>query len=58
MIGRRPPTPPDVQLARVTAAVDQVLAHIDTALRTHGGNRQLTDVLLDLRNLLRPRGDT
>lgn len=61
MLARRPPQPDpaDVALARLTAAVDQVLAAIDTTLRANRANRQLTDILLDLRNILAPpRGST
>ncbi len=53
----RPPETPDVALARLTAAVDQVLAAIDDTMRAQRGNRQLVDALLDLRNIL-SRGST
>lgn len=58
MIGRakvpQPATPDAVRLAQLTARHDQALAHIERALLAHRGNRAITDVLLDLRNLLRP----
>lgn len=49
-----PPANPDhVRLAQLTARHDQAMAVIEDGLRSAGSNRQLADVLLDLRNLLR-----
>jgi len=50
-----PPVDPDaVKLAQLTARHDQALAVIEDGLRRAGSNRAMADVLLDLRNLLRP----
>ncbi|MEU4781058.1 hypothetical protein [Micromonospora sp. NPDC023633] len=57
----QPADPTHVRLAQLTAQVahltgrhDQAIALVDERLRTAGGNRQMVDALLDLRNLLRP----
>lgn len=52
-----PPSPADTpagRLAALNARVAQAVARVDEGLRASGTNRQLTDVLLDLRLLLRP----
>ena len=59
MIGRAKIPPPSgestsAQLAALTDRHDQALTVIDRALRANRGNAQLADVLLDVRNALRP----
>ncbi|MCX5066934.1 hypothetical protein OOJ91_13865 [Micromonospora lupini] len=58
MIGRKQEQPAvdpaAVRLAQLTARHDQALARIEEGLRTAGRDRRTADVLLDLRNLLRP----
>ncbi|MCT2280588.1 hypothetical protein M3G91_23515 [Micromonospora chalcea] len=49
-----PPHPGAVRLAQLTAAHDQAVAYIERALVANRGNTAVTDVLLDLRLLLRP----
>ena len=57
--GRAPATPPPVDpdvthLAQVADRHVQAVAYIERTLRANRGNRAMADVLLDLRNLLRP----
>lgn len=58
MIGRaRVPQPGDLpaaQLAALRARVDQAVALVDEQLRLHGRDRRVADVLLDVRDALRP----
>lgn len=66
MLRRTPPKPPmpntsaDVHIALLNDQRQQAVDRIDTALRAHAqrhSNRQpesLSDVLLDLRNILHP----
>ncbi len=42
----------EVKYARLTAAVDQVLAVVAEAQRSNGANRQLVDVTLDVQLVL------
>lgn len=53
-----PADPTAVRLAQLTARQDQALAYVDRALVANRGNTPVTDVLLDVRNLLRPPGPT
>jgi hypothetical protein len=60
VIGRRQDQPAadptDVRIAQLTARHDQALARVEEGLHAAGTNRQMADVLLDLRNLLQPPG--
>lgn len=50
----QPQPPPSGLLSGLMARHDQALALITTELHRNTNNRQLVDVLLDVRNALRP----
>ncbi|MEU5939390.1 hypothetical protein ABZ807_09385 [Micromonospora sp. NPDC047548] len=49
-----PADPTAVRLGQLTVRHDQATAYVEQALAANRGNRAVTDLLLDLRNLLRP----
>lgn len=49
-----PADPEAAHLAEIAARHVQAVAYIERTLRANRGNRAMADVLLDLRNLLRP----